>query len=242
MGFVYSIRFCSILLGINSMKYDCENFSVYPIFFPWVSTTKIDENLDNLFVELKKFGLEQIPETEDAYMTKNITVLNRFPDTKKLFEDKVQKLLNSVFNITNDIAMTTSWLTQTKPNGHGGLHNHQNSYMSAIFYPEMVKKDQGCLFFSDQNIRHAWFYPDQLPDKKINPFNASSFEIEPEKNTMVIFPSYLQHGIKYNKSDVDRYSLAMNFILVGKFGHGDSTLNISINDEEMWSEPWVDDY
>ena len=42
--------------------------------------------------------------------------------------------------------------------------------------------------------------------------------IETERNKMIIFPSYLYHGIDQHASELTRYSLAINIVPVGSYG------------------------
>ena len=60
-----------------------------------------------------------------------------------------------------------------------------------------------------------------------NAFNSDIWKIEPVPNTLLIFPSLLQHSILKNKSDKNRYSIAFNVLPTGRFGQGDSTIYIS---------------
>ena len=52
--------------------------------------------------------------------------------------------------------------------------------------------------------------------------NCKSFELKPEKNKLIFFPSYLRHKIKIHKGDTVRYSLAFNIIPIGDVGYYDS--------------------
>ena len=55
--------------------------------------------------------------------------------------------------------------------------------------------------------------------------NSTIWKIQPQKNCLLIFPSYLQHSIEKSIEDTTRYSLAFNIIPVGEYGSQDSTVN-----------------
>ena len=64
-----------------------------------------------------------------------------------------------------------------------------------------------------------------------NKFTKEKTFIDPKKKHMIIFPSYLEHGISHHQSYLPRYSLAMNIVPTGNYGNYDSTYNTSWYEE-----------
>ena len=52
---------------------------------------------------------------------------------------------------------------------------------------------------------------------------TGNWRLEPKKNRLVVFPSYLYHKIEKNTSDEVRHSLAFNVMPDGIIGQNDST-------------------
>ena len=69
--------------------------------------------------------------------------------------------------------------------------------------------------------RHIEF---QILADNTNNYNCTNIQIFPQKNLLILFPSYLYHKITYNNSDKARYSLAFNISPVGKIGCDDSCI------------------
>jgi len=76
------------------------------------------------------------------------------------------------------------------------MHNHYDSYISAVVYLE-VPKGSGSIVF--------------LP--KFNQYNNSAYKSKfvPERGVYYIFPGYLDHFVTRNMSDKLRISLSINF-------------------------------
>ena len=102
--------------------------------------------------------------------------------------------------------------------GSGQIHKHCNSWISGVYYPHTT---DGICFHRPQTSNWS------LERDEWNAFNSDIWKIEPVNNTLLIFPSLLQHSILKNKSDKNRYSIAFNALPIGRFGQGDSTVYIS---------------
>ena len=80
------------------------------------------------------------------------------------------------------------WFNISKKDDLTGLHDHsQTAILSGVVYLKAAK-DSGNLYFKKDN----------------------EIEIEPEIGKLVLFPSHLKHGVRANKSNVERISLAFN--------------------------------
>ena len=108
--------------------------------------------------------------------------------------------------------------THFSANFSGQIHKHCNSWISGVYYPHAT---DGICFH--RPLTSNW----SLETDEWNAFNSDIWKIEPVDNTLLIFPSLLQHSILKNKSDKTRYSIAFNVLPTGRFGQGDSTIYIS---------------
>ena len=114
-------------------------------------------------------------------------------------------------------------MNKIEHNGYGHYHYHTNSIYSAIFYFDSY--DSGELVF--YNPFPTTFELNCDDDVEDTVFNSHEWEIKPQKNRLVIFPSQLHHQVLKNTSGKNRYSLAFNLFPSGKFGEVDSALNIT---------------
>jgi uncharacterized protein (TIGR02466 family) len=125
------------------------------------------------------------------------------------------------FHYTNKFVYTTSWFTRTKKNKRSNLHKHSNCMFSGVLYIE-VEDDSDAINFTDYSDRNSFF----LIPSKYNIRNSKFITIKVKKLDLIFFPSEMHHGIAINQSKKTRYSIAFNFIPIGKIGKGDSEMQV----------------
>jgi len=163
---------------------------------------------DNTSLASKNIKLFDLPEF--VYIKE--TIMNEFNS----FKNKKLKYTN------NDFIFTTSWSTKTKPGQSGEYHNHTNCFYSGIFYIDSNDMS-GDISFENFNSKSF-----QLIPSEYNLNNGRSFKVGVKKKMIIFFPSYMYHKIHKNNSMITRYSLAFNFLPVGKLGRDDSTLVLDL--------------
>ena len=95
-------------------------------------------------------------------------------------------------------------------NGYGNTnacHDHYDRTppagpvgISGVFYISIPKPGMG-------NIT---FYNDAPPYMK--ELHSKSMSIEPKENTLILFPSWLEHSVSQSKSDEPRISMSFNYL------------------------------
>lgn len=101
-------------------------------------------------------------------------------------------------------SIISSWLTLTKPGLHAHIHDHGTNSISGVYWFKTNGKD-GNIYF-----RNA------LKALKCNPIGATiahEAEFSPEQGRLVMWPSFMDHGVYENKTDEDRISLSFNIAL-----------------------------
>jgi len=152
----------------------------------------------------------------------------------KLLKTKIQKAINyfayNVLDVSEDVifSIETSWINQYKQGEHNMLHNHTNSILSGVYYIDFPP-NSGNITFSKTNLYNNIFpcaVTPQLKGKNNNQYTLSGYEIVPETGNVLIFPSFLHHGVPPNPTKQDRYSLAFNTFIRGEIGHGPSLVKL----------------
>jgi len=59
-----------------------------------------------------------------------------------------------------------------------------------------------------------------------NNLNTGQYAMNVEDGKVILFPSHLEHSVDENKSKEERYSLAFNFYVRGRFGKEEYKLEI----------------
>lgn len=200
-------------------------FYVESIFPTAIGRTVLDEMDITSLNRVKKYEYRQLDNdfNSSASMSVRLNVLDDFPDIKKYILSVFNDYIKNVYKYENEFIMSTSWSTRVKPNITTTTHNHKNSMFSGVLYLE------------SKNISPILFEPIPSPSffsiipTEFNIINSESWVVKPSSWEILFFPSHIKHNICKNESDEDRFSIAMNFLPIGKYGKGDSMVNLSFN-------------
>jgi uncharacterized protein (TIGR02466 family) len=91
------------------------------------------------------------------------------------------------------------------------LDNDSPAVVTVVFYVSKDSAEQGNLFFADPNDLIVKTQPLSPERRYINRYQ----EFDGRTGDMICFPSWLQHGIKPNETDIPRLSIAANYELRG---------------------------
>jgi len=126
---------------------------------------------------------------------------------KSFCQDSVNLLTEQVYASTNnELDIGISWINAVPPGKHHGLHGHKNSIISGVYY---FQNTTNCAFYvqSPLVLRNSYDYSFY---KENNHFNSETWELPVEENTLILFPSWLQHGVRTNNTEQTRHSIAFN--------------------------------
>ena len=115
----------------------------------------------------------------------------------KILDNIIEQMQSDFQAATGEkITALNYWGHIHEKNMSTNMHNHYDSYVSAVIYVE-VPEGSGSIVF--------------LP--KLNQYNNSAYKskFSPERGVYYIFPGYLDHFVTRNMSDQFRISLSINF-------------------------------
>ena len=187
------------------------NITRYPIFPSSVYAMYLKDDVSEFFnsiVGSVNFGTYG---ADNPHTVSKFTLLDDYPEMKKLFTDVSLQVLSEVAG-AKKIKMTTSWLTAIEPDETPVMHRHTNSWFSGVYY------------FQDSPYTGLEFKnPIERDIDLVTKGSLLNWRLQPKKNMLIIFPSYLHHKIEKNTSDEVRHSLAFNVMPDGIIGENDST-------------------
>tara|TARA_Y100000114_G_C11738964_1_gene317849 strand:- start:910 stop:1587 length:678 start_codon:yes stop_codon:yes gene_type:complete len=200
------------------------NAKVEPIFPIGIMTFKYENSLemDQMSYFLKSQPLNPGVDgygkiSEDTYILDNPELSSLKEFITKAFLDYAK----IVARIKIDgIALLQSWISVKLKGQMHTPHQHSNSMLSGVFYFDDYDINSPPLSFHKEI--NAMNKSSLLPNLEEN-YNESDFAQHeryffPQKNTFVVFPSYLTHGVPPNPSERPRISLAVNCISSNTFG------------------------
>jgi len=208
--------------GIFRMK------KVTPLFSKafCVDELKLTDNQVNKIINIiKKLDYTKVGKIENgqAYNSNNFYVLDNsnLSFLKKIIENNFKKFMKDDLSYTNNFKLTTSWIAKIEPGGYSHWHNHNNCFYSGVLYLTTNENGSGNIIFNTFSNNRF-----ELQPKEWNIFNSKTFSFCPKTKEVIYFPAEIFHKVEQNTTQSTRYSLAFNFMPIGKLGSCDSELKI----------------
>ena len=100
------------------------------------------------------------------------------------------------------------WININPPGAYHTLHNHQDGMLSGVFYIDVPEENQGDLqFYRGDDAQY--YIPDNL--NQYNTITSTMATYPPKPGMLVVFPSWVKHAVKQNRSKTNRIALSFNY-------------------------------
>ena len=128
----------------------------------------------------------------------------------------INEYLIDVIKCNDDVKLyiTQSWVNTTNKNQYHHIHEHPNSILSGVIYID-----------ANENFDKINFYrPYQRYQQiKINPdihnlYDNEEWSMPVKSKQIIVFPSYMTHGVDFKQGNNTRISIAFNTFIKGKIG------------------------
>ena len=193
--------------------------TIHGVFPCPVYIVKRDSNLSpKEEKEIGKIVKEGMYRTTGNSASDNSYIFNgKLKELKQFCEQQLKIYVKEVINPKEelDFYITQSWLNITKPGEFHHGHSHAHSIISGVFYISTEEDDK--IFFADSNVK----LKDQMmfASKESSVWNSAGQEIPSITNELLLFPSWLSHGVDVNKkATTDRVSISFNTFVRGTLG------------------------
>jgi len=132
---------------------------------------------------------------------------------------------NTLSLIYEEMHFTQSWVSTKKPGQKHTYHTHPNSIVSGAFY------------WQEGPIEPIGFEKQRSPNNlellrnfdNRNDFACDYYYVTPRQYTLILFPSYLSHGVDPNSQNESRKSLAFNTMASGSLGSEENLTALDLN-------------
>jgi len=188
----------------------------HQIIFP-TNLFLIDDFYNSDTTAMKKYisDLWKERDYDDRWQTKSADLHKKkeFKEFAELVISTSKDILNELKYDVEDIVISDMWATVLKSAEHHPAHTHSNNFLSGTYY---LHSDQGAsIMFQDPRPAAGVILP-RMTEQTIT--NASLLTYASKQNRAIIFPSWLPHYVKPNKSKNKRISIAWNIQLKGQVG------------------------
>jgi len=190
---------------------------IFPEAVLYLNNLNVNSNEIFNFCKNSNFKLtrESLKENAFCYSSNNLNVFNDLPYLKNEIKKHVEYYLYEILKYKMNYKFLNSWITKVTQNGYSQNHSHSNTFLSGVYYP-IGNNDFKIKFHKEKSF---W----NIETVECNSFNSKDVTINIQNNnSLILFPSSLEHNIVKNNSNIDRYSIAFNINPMGYIGVGDT--------------------
>jgi uncharacterized protein (TIGR02466 family) len=155
----------------------------------------------------------------NGHISYSTNILNNYPQLQQQIQQHLDSYTTQLGYTTNT-QITTSWLNLHKQHGYCQLHNHSNSIISGVVFIN-IPSNSGKFLFKRNNSSNDKLFSMQIQmdtTEQSTQYTGNEYIIDPQPNTLLLFPSHLQHMVTPNNSTQERLTLAFNVIPHGLIG------------------------
>ena len=109
-----------------------------------------------------------------------------------------------------ELELVSSWANLHKKGDFAQVHAHYNSIISGVWYLTTTPKTGKLVVHSDHKLFGNLL---DFPKRVYNEFNGDNYSFTPRNGDLLIFPSTLKHSVTHNEVDIERYSIAFNYMV-----------------------------
>ena len=180
-------------------------FSI-PIYTTQLNISKVERKY---IIDNKKHSHQN---TYGNFVSNNNFILNDkiFQNINSQIDKHIDYYTTKIFGYDASLKITQSWVNYNHKGSSHHTHSHPNSIFSGVIY---LTNNPSKLFFFRQNTTNVIPYI-----KNYTPYNSNMFSVDVKEDMIIIFPSYVQHGVDINTEEESRVSLAFNTFYTGDIG------------------------
>jgi uncharacterized protein (TIGR02466 family) len=125
---------------------------------------------------------------------------------QKISENVNQYFSNIGIKGPINLNIKNSWVTFSDRGNYTQTHHHQSCDISGIYYYKTSGKD-GNLYFRTPT---KYMEISNIFSRSSSDYSSQDYEITPVTGMIILFPSWLDHGVRSNSSDSERISISFN--------------------------------
>ena len=194
------------------------DFENLELFTAYIQKSKLNIDIDTLTtsvyelrnndngVTVTNLGGWQSTEFFPSKVTANhyVNLVSSINDAVNIYHQKLgfKKTLKQVID--------NMWININGKGHSNELHVHPGAVLSGVFY--LTDSTTPITFVHPYADINTYYWPINSIENS-NQYNSSSYNIIPDKNTLIIFPAWLSHRVPLHRTDDDRISISFNTTL-----------------------------
>ena len=189
-----------------------EIIPVFPTFIHKTYSTDLYQ-IDQLCNSLVNLKNQEDPNIACWQSNDQLHTDEHFKSLSSAILHQSQEILDGYGVIRDSHYITSMWGNIYDPNIAHAVHLHPNSYLSGVIYLNAPENCGPIIFHDPRPASHML----EFSYHSYNIRNGKTLIEHPEKGMMLIWPSWLSHGVENGKCQVEekRISIAFNVMLKG---------------------------
>jgi uncharacterized protein (TIGR02466 family) len=193
------------------------------LFSTPVWATSLDSISDQDLKEIRKYCLDTVRIDPSVQYSNQGGYHSPAYSVEQLADTPLSTILKPILDHCNEcminlgsekkLRLSSIWFHVNGPDHYNDTHAH-GGVLSGTFYV-YVPDNEASIFFSRALDMTNYFYG-SIGCSNINGITASEFDFKPSERALVIFPSWLPHGVRPNRSNLERISISFNTELVNE--------------------------
>ncbi len=175
--------------------------------------TALNDQLRDRILELEQTESGVIKSNQGGWQSReNLIFDDAFAPLRQFFVNCVWTVLReNKYRDGLSLFLTNGWANVNRGANYNLTHTHGRSDWSMAYYFTKVSPEMGTIYFNDPvtaraiNGAHGVF----IDNPEIE--NQDSVEFAPNAGDLIVFPSWLPHGVKQNHSQQVRVTFSCNF-------------------------------
>ena len=185
------------------------------IFSDWLGEEKLNLNLEILQKHIYDFQKTD-PEgvvfsNQNGWQSKPESVCHK--ENFDLFRQAnfFAKEISKMLDLTQELKLLEYWYNINYHCSFNMAHTHirsSNNIMTGVFYVKVPENSGNIIFQTADKLRQV-SYDSNV--KSYKPYTSSKFIQIPKENTLLFFPSSLEHFVEPNNNTQERISISFNY-------------------------------
>lgn len=186
--------------------------NLHVLFPTLVYETTIDEDYSDIEKKLKNKQFDTCEKWRCNTKT-SIDIWNLTED--EIFAPLLEKIKKEVshfsktFGVYGNVRVVDGWINISSPGSYQEYHIHTDCHFSVSYYIK-AKPDSGNIVFKSHECNSDMF---TLPIHELKPASYKTWACAPRPGKLLIFRLNLQHMVEQNRSNEDRISLSVNYVV-----------------------------
>ena len=189
-----------------------KEFKLHSLFSSVVYQRELSLNIKpihNYCSKLKKSVKSVSHSNQGGWQSPPIT-FSELPELSSEIE-KYANIFKRTFLFKKPLKISIMWVNINNYKDSNIEHSHPNSILSGVYYVK-VPKDSGNLVFLDPRIRRTAknLKENLLENNSENLSQITHYGLNISDNSLIFFPSYMEHAVHMNKTHNPRITISGN--------------------------------